>query len=304
MYACPLRGRGPGCRGRGIADNHARHRETLTMNKPSLLCARRVAAAVALAAAAAATSAAPTPLDPLRAGSHALGTGANAQFLKVDDNWHASSVLWNEALGQYGSGAPIGSFAWGTGVWGIADWQTAHSASPPPGMVTGGWSGRVGAISFGDERYNTEHGPTWGVVGLAPLFGAGFGQDNWTSFFSGYIRIAEAGLYNFSVLHDDGFFFTLGGLGQTLAIANDFLNPRERVGFASDLLLGVGLYAFTLGAYDRLEAGVVELAWSREGGDWTPVPTENLVAQVPLPATGWLLAGGLLALGAAQRRRR
>lgn len=274
------------------------------MNKPSLLSARRAAAALALAALAAGVSAAPTPLDPLLAGPQPAGTGVDARFLKIDDAWHASSVLWNEALGQYGSGAPIGSFPWGSGIWGIADWQTANGANPPAGMVTGSWTGRVGAISFGDEHYNGQHGPTWGTVGLAPLFGAGFGQDNWTSFFSGYIRITQAGLYNFSVLHDDGFFFTLGGLGQTLAIANDFLNPRDRVGFASDLLLGAGLYSFTLGAYDRLEAGVVELAWSRQGGEWTPVPTENLVAQpVPLPATAWLLAGGLLALGVVRRRR-
>jgi hypothetical protein len=266
------------------------------MNKHLLHKARRVAVGMALAALAAAASAVPTPLDPLLAGAHAAGTGVDARFLKVDDNWHDSSVLWKDPN-------PIGTYDWGTGIWGIADWHTANGASPPPGMVTASWSGRVGVVSFGDEHYNNDHGSTWGVVGLAPL--AGFGQDNWTSFFSGYIRIAEAGQYNFSVLHDDGFFFTLGGLGQTLAIDNDFLNPRERVGFASDLLLGVGLYTFTLGAYDRLEAGVVELAWSRDGGDWTPVPTENLVAQpVPLPATGWLLAGGLLVLAGSRQRSR
>jgi hypothetical protein len=268
-------------------------------------CLRRVASALALTCAAAGAQSA-VLLDPLLSGAQPVGTGVDARFVKVDDAWHGSSVLWNEPLGQYGSGAPISSFAWGSGLWGIADWQTANGDSPPPGMVTDSWSGRVSAISFGDERYNAEHGATWGTVGLAPLFATpGASQDNWTSFFSGYIRITQAGLYNFSVLHDDGFFFTLGGLGQTLAIENDFVNPRDRVGFASDLLLGVGLYAFTLGAYDRLEAGVVELAWARDGGDWTPVPTENLVAQpVPAPATAWLLAGGLLALRAGTARRR
>lgn len=272
------------------------------MNKPSLLPTRRLAAALALAVVGAGTQAAPLVLDPLLAGAQPAGQGVDARFIKVDDNWHASSVLWNEATQQYGSGSAVGGFPWGSGLWGIADWQTANGASPPAGMVTGQWTGRVGAISFGDEHYNTQHGPTWGVVGLAPLFTPGASQDNWTSFFSGYIRIAEAGLYNFSVLHDDGFFFTLGGLAQTLAIDNDFLNPRDRVGFANDLLLGVGLYAFTLGAYDRIEAGVVELAWARDGGDWTPVPTQNLVAQpVPVPASSWLLAGGLLALGATRR---
>lgn len=272
------------------------------MKTLSSLRASAMACALALGGAAHAA----LVLDPVLAGLQPAGQGVDARFLKIDDAWHGSSVLWNEPLQQYGSGAPISSFAWGTGLWGIADWQTANGANPPAGMVTGAWSGRVGAISFGDEHYNVQHGPTWGTVGLAPLFTVpGASQDNWTSFFSGFIRITQPGLYNFSVLHDDGFFFTLGGLGQTLSIDNDFLNPRDRVGFASDLLLGVGLYAFTLGAYDRLEAGVVELAWSRDGGGWTPVPTENLVAQpIPAPGSAWLLGGGLLALAAGAARRR
>ena len=97
--------------------------------------------------------------------------------------------------------------------------------------------------------------------------------------------------------------------GQTLALSDDYLNPRDRLGFATDLLLDVGLYAFALGAYDRLEAGVVELDWSRDGAPWTPVPTSALVAAgdvvaVPEPSTAALLAAGLLALAWLGRRRR
>jgi hypothetical protein len=248
---------------------------------------------------------------PALAGYFAEGHGVDATFLKVDDAWHQSSVPWNEATSQYGSGVPIGTLAWGSGVWGLADWRTAHGG-PPPGMVQSIWSERVAEIAFGDDAYNTLYGSTWGAVEVAPLFARGGSQDNWTSRFAGYLRIAEAGAYNFGVLHDDGFFFRLGGAGgQTLSLANDYLNPRDVLGFASDLQLSPGLYAFELGAYDRLEAGVVELSWMRDGGPWQRVPTANLVAvpqpvpqAVPEPGTAALWLGGGLLVAAAARRRR
>ncbi len=181
-----------------------------------------------------------------------------------------------------------------------------------PGFAGGVLTSGRGQISFGDDEYNALYGLTWGEVAVAPLFapvGPNAGQNNWTSRFAGYIRIAEAGTYNFSVLHDDGFFFRLGGADSTLAIENDFLNPRERVGFDSNLQLDVGLYSFELGAYDRLEAGVVELSWSRDGGDWTVVPTENLlmtsdVTPVPEPSSWALMFAGLLGIGTVAARRK
>lgn len=270
--------------------------------------ARSRALSLALALAGLGGAAQAVPLAPALAGQYAAGSGVDASFLKVADDWQLSTVLWNEALGQHGSGVAVSSYAWGTGLWGIADWHTANH-SPSAGMVQDSWSGRVSAIRFGDERYNADYGATWGTVNLAPLFTPGVGsQDNWTASFSGYIRITQAGEYNFSVLHDDGFFFKLGGAaGQTLSLSNDYLNPRDALGFAANLQLDVGLYAFELGAYDRLEAGVVELSWRQGHGAWTPVPTPNLVAYgditpVPEPASWALLLAGGAALLARRRR--
>lgn len=278
------------------------------MTRTSTAC-RRGSLVLALVAVAGPALAAPVVLAPERAGQYQAGSGIDATFLKVDDNWHNSSVLWNEGAKQYGSGKPIGGYGWGTGLWGIADWKTANLA-PTPGMIEGSWSGRVGQISFGDAMYNSLYGATWGTVDLAPLFTGAGSQDNWTSSFSGYIRISEAGIYNFSVLHDDGFFFKLRGANDSeLELSNDFLNPRDALGFASNLQLDVGLYAFELGAYDRIQAGVVELSWSRGDGDWSRIPTSHLVAyddatQVPEPSTWALLLAGLTALGSTAARRR
>lgn len=276
------------------------------MTRTSAAC--RGGLALALAAMAWPSFANTVSLAPQLAGQYQAGTGVDAVFLKVQDGWQQSSVLWNEATQKYGSGVAISSYGWGTGLWGIADWQTANH-NPTPGMIESSWSGRVAQISWGDAVYNTEHGAKWGTVDLAPLFSGSGSQDNWTSSFSGYIRITEAGLYNFSVLHDDGFFFKLHGAGgDGLEIYNDFLNARERLGFDNNLYLSAGLYGFELGGYDRLQAGVVELSWSRDGGNWSLLPTDHLVAYgdvklVPEPGTWAMLLTGLAMLGATSRRR-
>ncbi len=259
--------------------------------------------------------AAPITFDPLHAGTFGAGTGANAKFAQIDSSWHGSTVLWDENNHQYGSGQAIGSFAWGTGIWGRPDWQQTINAATGTGgagapTVTHQWSGQVGSINYGNACYNNNYDSTWGAAQALPVANAGndpcgASGDNWAAYFNGFIRITEDGLYNFSVLYDDGFFFRLiGAGGQYLEIDQDFLNPRDREGFADNLLLSEGLYAFELGSWNRLEAGVVDLRWSRGDDNWVLVPTENLVSSNPVsePAS---LALGLLALtGAAASRRR
>ena len=128
--------------------------------------------ALALAVMASSALAGPIALAPQHAGQFQVGNGVDATFLKVHDDWQQSTVLWNQSTGQYGSGAPIGSFGWGTGLWGLADWNTAYHA-PTSGMIEGSWSGRVSQIAFGDAAYKAAYDATWGAVGLAPLFGPG-----------------------------------------------------------------------------------------------------------------------------------
>lgn len=253
----------------------------------------------------------PISLAPTLAGHYRAGTGVDAQFLKVQDSWRGSGVLYDPVTDQLGAGQPIGNFPGGSGLWGLVDWHTAYH-QPTAGMIEATWSGRATQIAFGDVGYNDVHGSALGVVPLAPLFQPGQDdaqQENWAARFQGYIRITEAGFYNFGVLHDDGFFFDLYGTDGQASIWNDFLNPPNRMAFADGLLLQAGLYAFELGSYEHLEAGVVELSWMRGDGAWSRLPSDHLVAvgdvaAVPEPASGLLLAGGLLALAATRRAAR
>ncbi len=168
-----------------------------------------------------------------------------------------------------------------------------------PGVVNV-YNGVLGQIHWADKRYIDTWSATWGTQDLVPFFidDASQYQDNYAVRFSGFIAITDPGLYNFGVLYDDGFVFNLYGQGSSLNLIKDGLNPRDRLGFDQDLNLGVGLYAFDLIAWERLEAGVVDLSWIRPGGDWTTIPQSHLfTSAVPEPASVALMFAGLGLLG-------
>ena len=261
----------------------------------------RIGAALAIAVSAAAVADAAVILGPTLPGEYAAGTGANATFIRIDGNWRDSSVYWNEEL--------IGSFGWGTGIWGLADWAAINTGGSVPIVVS--LSGVVPTIDHADAEYaGSGYASTWGAVGALPaeLFAGTTGpQNNWTAHYTGYLRITDPGDYNFGVLYDDGFFLRIWGAnGATVEISSDFLSPRDRLGFASDLALDTGLYRFELGAYDRLEVGAVNLAWLQDGR-WVTVPTEHLVTDpvpIPTPATATLLLAALGALAVVRMKRK
>jgi hypothetical protein len=277
----------------------------------------RIAACLAVAAASTAGQAA-VILDPTLPGQYADGTGANATFLRIDSEWRESSVYWNESAKKFknfpdskdakGSGGyqPIGSFEWGTGIWGLADWEAINNGEVD---VTGQWNGRVKAIDHSDVEYaKAGYAAKWGAIGALPTgFFEATAQENWTAHYTGYLRITNPGSYNFGVLYDDGFFLRIFGAGNSsVQISSDFLSPRERLGFDEDLALTTGLYRFELGAYDRLEVGAVNLAWM-QNGQWVTVPTEHLVTDptpIPAPGTASLLLAAVGALAMVRMRRK
>ncbi|MCA1926701.1 MAG: PEP-CTERM sorting domain-containing protein [Thiobacillus sp.] len=238
--------------------------------------------------------ASPASIQPLIAGSFAAGDGVNSQWVQVAADWR---------------GTIHGSQSWGTGLWGLADAEAALSLpSGAPGVVQV-YSGVLGNIQWADQRYLDTWAPTWGAQSLVPFFHPDPDeyQDNYAVRFTGYVAVPTSGFYNFGVLYDDGFRFSLSGQGATLSLLQDGLNPRDRLGFDNDLLLDAGLYGFELVAWERLESGVVQLAWTQDGGAWATVPQTYLyTTPVPEPATALNLLAGLGALAAFRRfaRRR
>lgn len=183
-----------------------------------------------------------------------------------------------------------------------------RSGGPGAPTIVNQWTGQVSSINYANPCYNNAY-----------FFGTGARRRRCLSMpapaaptpatgprISAALRASPRPASTTSACCTTTVFFRLiGEGGQTLEIGKDFLNSRDRLGFAGDSDLSVGLYGFELGSWNRLEAGVVDLRWSRdEGTTWTPVPTTNLVpgSAVDEPALPLLLVAALAAALAVRRR--
>lgn len=252
-------------------------------------------------------------LDPL-AGVSGLASGAlDVTWLWVDDNARFSTHLWHEP----GEDAPreIGSFGWGTGIWATSDLEVLRDGSHP--AILGSASGQTG-VNFANQTYNDhvangDYGG-WGWDAQRPLAGAVVAsgqQTNYAAFMSGFLYVAEAGLYDFGAFVDDGFSFMLYGLGgasagfsrNTMAgttNGRDFVQMSELLG--DGLMLGQGFYALSIDYFNRLEAGVMDLRWLRPGtGEWVGISNDVLFNTVPEPGVLALL--GIAGLVCMRRRK-
>ncbi len=109
------------------------------------------------------------------------------------------------------------------------------------------------------------------------------------------------------MLYDDGFAFTIRGANGSQSLSMDGLNFPDRLGFASDLSMQAGLYAFDLVGYNRLESGVLNLGWwyGPDTSEFAVISQSNLyTSPVPIPAAVWLFGSGLLGLIGVVRRGR
>src|SRR5512141_3107254 len=88
--------------------------------------------AVALLAAAAGSQASVVTLDPYLPASTPTSNGADAQFIRIDNSWHGSTVPYDDQTGNYGTGPAIGTYGWGSGIWGIADFRTVLGGGVTP----------------------------------------------------------------------------------------------------------------------------------------------------------------------------
>ncbi|MFC5770173.1 PEP-CTERM sorting domain-containing protein [Thauera sinica] len=282
---------------------------------------RSIQAALAAIAVVSAQGAIAAPaLNPLSTAAQAVGDGLSATWVQVRDDARFSSQPWAEP-GQ--APMPIGSYGWGDGIWGTVDVPYLQGLADGDPRIVGRVSG-TSAISFANATYNDlAAGGAYGTWGydyartLAPIIGLTGQQTNYAASFTGYIYIAAAGLYDFGLFADDGFVFSLSGSDGEYSVAHSThagsTNGRDYYTLSgangdSAVELAIGYYGVSLDYYNRLEAGVIDLAWWQPGSEaWHSIGTDNLfdqlpVSSVPEPSVPAMIGvGGLVML---LRRRR
>ena len=234
--------------------------------------------------------AATVALDPIFSGTFTSGNGANSHWVQVQNNWQGPSSFSQ----QYG------------GISSLEDANVALAMTASDAGFIRSADGVVNSINAGNDWFNQVHGSTWGNTSMPPLFSTGDPtQENYAGHIWGYISVPTAGNYNFGVLYDDGFAFTIWGANGSQSLSIDGLNFPDRLGFASDLSMQAGLYAFALVGYNRPQAGVLNLGWwyGPDTSEFAVISQSNLyTSPVPIPATFWLFGSGLLGLIGVARR--
>lgn len=205
-------------------------------------------------------------LSPLQAGVYTGGDGVLSRWVQVTDAWN----------GQYG-------------VEQLADAAAVMALPVGDPNILRTLDTKVSTINFSDDVYRSQWEPSWTPVGgtvPVPLFSANDSyQDDYVAFFAGFISITDPGEYNFGILFDDGFRFTLTGLNGAYTIFRDGLNPRELVGFDSNFVLEAGIYQFSLTSYEHLEASVTALNWwyGPAASNFGIIPQAHLFSEMPPP---------------------
>ena len=261
-------------------------------------------------------------LDPLATGSAPgsnMSGGLAGQWYQIDGSLRFSDFVYEgQAIKEYG---------WGTGIWAVGDIAAIMSGSIPA-VAT---AQTVGAVNYANNIYNNtlQSGAygTWAEDRVRPLTpfqvansctaqsDGCASETNYAATFSGYLYVEEAGSYDFGVFADDGFSFGLLGAGNQ-SLGMEYASVAGSTGRESFTLqsfnslsaihLDQGYYGLSLAYFNRLEAGVIELAWTRTdtASAWTTIGSGNLspTTPVPEPQTYAMLLAGALVVASITRR--
>lgn len=259
--------------------------------------------------------------------------------LTVQPNVAAAASLTPIVPGVFTEGDGVSSH-WvqvrNTAIDSLQDARAALGLSPGDAGFLRDADAVLGNINVGNDLFNQRYDSTLGAVNLAPLFNTGDpNQENYAGHMWGYLSVPAAGNYNFSMLYDDGFEFTIWGASSSQSLSVDGLAPRisgtgqdNRLGFPSGLEMEAGLYRYDLVGYNGPRVHALRLEWSGPTtSDFDVITQANLYtsgkgaaivaaynaggsdpfpsAVVPVPAAVWLFGSGLMGLiGLASRRKR